>query len=112
MLQRHISPLDDLEYFSKLAKCVPGSVKVGKLGNDAAAPHFPLSAARQTTFPNLRPVFLGGRGGEKIYEESWALMLQRHISPYQQLGKLQSQTCCLCFWVVKMGNKFIRKARH
>ncbi len=73
MLQRHISPLDDLEYFSKLAKCVPGSVKVGKLGIDAAAPHFPLSAARPTTFPDLRPVFRagGGRGGE-IYEESSA----------------------------------------
>ncbi len=36
-----------------------------------AAPRFPLSAARLTTFPDLRPVFLGGRGGE-IYEESSA----------------------------------------
>jgi hypothetical protein len=54
MLQRHISPLDELKYFSKLAKCVLVSVKVGKLRRKAGA-LMPLSTARPTNFPDFRP---------------------------------------------------------
>ncbi len=52
-------------------------------------------------------MFFGCQDGE-IYEDILALMLQRHISPYQQLGKLFSQTCALCSCLLggQDGEKF------
>jgi hypothetical protein len=35
-----------------------------------AVPHFPLSAAQPTTFPDLRPVILIGQDDEKMYTGS------------------------------------------
>jgi hypothetical protein len=97
MMQRHISPYQQLgQLLSQTCALCPGRVAEVVISMRKAAPHFPLSAARQTTFPDLRPVVLGCQDGEKIYKESWTLMLQRHISPYQQLNQLLSQTCALC----------------
>ncbi len=78
----------------------------GKLGCSAT---FPPISSLANSFPRLATCVPGGRGGKIVYEECWALMMQRHISPYQQLHQLFSQTGFPCFWVVKV-RKLKRKA--